>query len=200
MIELVKRRAFVLVGGVFLVYGVSAMGDESATARSTEALKLPSIRADYLRLRASDESLERVSDPFVVGSAEPIVIPPESLAEPPVFMLFGAPLPGTLEPASVLPQPMKPVVVEAYKPKALFAWPDGFLLTLEGTMSAGGSHSARINGTLLMVGQALAIAGEELVLESVDGISAVLRWRGHPIRLDLLKRASVEAGGMPIDS
>lgn len=200
MIELVKRRAFVLVGGVFLVYGVSAMGDEGASARAAEAVKLPSIRAEYLRRRTPDERMERVHDPFVLGSAVPAAIPVESLSDPPAFMLFGAPLPGVLEPASVLPQPVKPVVVEAYKPQPLFTWPEGFLLSLEATMSSGDSRSAHINGTLLVVGQALGIAGEELVLESVDGTSAVLRWRGHPIRLDLLKRASVEADGMPIDS
>ncbi len=202
MIELVKRRAFLLVGGVFLVYGVSAMGGDSATARSVESVKLPSIREDFLRLRPSDEVLERVSDPFVSGSAESeaFLVPEESLSDPPVFMLFGAPLPGVIEPESVLPQPVKPIIVEAYKPAPLFAWPEDFLLTLEATMSAGGIESARVNGTLLVVGQAVQISGEEFVLESVAGISAVLSWRGLPIRLDLLKRASVEADGMPIDS
>lgn len=201
MIELLKRRAFLLVGGIFLIYGVSAMGGDSVAVRSAETMKLPTIRADYLRQRGADVVLKRVKDPFIAGSgvAAPILIPEETLSEPPVSMLFGAPLPGRLEPESVLPQPVKPVVIEVYKPKALFTWPEGFHLTLEATMSAGGIQSARVNGTLLEVGQVLEISGEELLLESVNGTSAVLSWRGLPIGLDLRKSASVEASGMPID-
>lgn len=201
MIELLKRRAFVLVGGVFLVYGVSAMGGDSETLRTARTTKTSSIRADYLRQRDPEAVLEPVSDPFISRDdvAEPILLPEESLSDPPVAMLYGAPLPGLLEPESVLPQPVKPAFVEPHKPENLFTWPEGFHLTLEATMSAGGTQSARVNGTLLVVGQALQISGEELVLESVAGTSAVLSWRGLPIGLDLRKRASVAAGGMPID-
>lgn len=201
MLEFFKRRAFVIACAVFLVYGVSAMDGGTTGLPSADTERLPGLRVEFLRLRDAEESLEPVADPFVAGEPiweeiEPFVQP---LNQPPAYVLVGAPLPGGL-----LPESADLAVVEAQAPekdkeRGLWGWPEDFLLTLDATMTAAGTASARVNGKLMTVGDKIVLVGQELLLESVEGTTAVLTWRGRRIRLDLLERPSVESSAMPID-
>ena len=205
MLDLLRRRAFLLTGGVFLVYGVAAMGGSGAPVRAPETTHLPTVDPDYLRLRAEEALLEEVGDPFQIRPEGVVEVEveeerPSAASSALLPSLQPTPLPAELEPVAVAPEPEPvPVAEPEDKDEDLFAWPEDFLLRLDATMSAGRTRSARINGELLEVGQSLTVAGERFLLEDVRGVRAVLVWRGHRVALDLLESPSVEAAGMPIE-
>jgi len=204
MLDMLRRRAFLITGGVFLVYGVTAMGGSVVAGSAPETTRLPDVDPAFLRVRAEDESLEQVVDPFQRRAEDGALLaeePETPAADGPLLpWLEPTPLPSEREPIAVIPEPEPvPVAIPEDKTEDLFAWPEDFLLRLEATMSAGGAHSARINGELLETGQSLTVAGERFLLEEVRGVRVVLVWRGHRVVLDLMESPSVEAAGMPID-
>ena len=204
LIDLLRRRAFLLTGGFFLIYGVTAMGGSVTAKGAVEAHRLPEIRSDFLRVRGEDEALQPAGDPFnrrpLDGEGFDEVVPEPARLGPLVPSLAPSPLPDELLPHAIVPEPVVVVVPpEPDKDEDLFQWPEDFLLRLEATMSTSRVQSARINGQLLELGQTLDLAGESFLLERVEGLRAILVWRGHRIALDLLDSPSVGPGGMPID-
>jgi hypothetical protein len=204
MLDMLRRRAFLITGGLFLVYGVTAMGGSVVAGSAPETTRLPDVDPAFLRLRVENELLEEVGDPFQRRSedGELLVEEPETpAADGPILpWLEPTPLPSEREPVAVVPEPDPlPVAPPEDNTEALFEWPEDFLLQLEATMSAGGAHSARINGELLETGQSLTVAGERFLLEEVRGVRVVLVWRGQRVTLDLMESPSVGAAEMPIE-
>ena len=73
MIELVRKRIFLVTGGIFLVYGVSAMGGDPPPRATDEGGRgLPEIDERFLRVREVGETLPPVyGDPFRADRPSP---------------------------------------------------------------------------------------------------------------------------------
>ena len=219
MLDLVRKRAFVITGAVFLIYGVTAMGGGPSGAATTESVVMPKINPEFLRLRQLDEILSPVfGDPFRSGRPAPPEVPVGGEGEGPWASqeprLDPSPVPPVVDgvapenageiPAEVLAaweeqQRRKEDGRRPDKPLWLYGLPEGDIFELNSTLDGAGVRAARINGVLLQVGEKLSVAGAQAVLERVEGSTAVVSWRDLEIRLDLYTRPTVSAQQLPID-
>ena len=172
MLDKVKRNAFFIVAGFFAWQGWSSANAtpeelivEEGEDEGQTTIKVPDIRASFLRGAVEDGSSEAPKDPF--GALQQQV---EAMAELGVTDAGGLSVSAETETASTRNT-----------------------LRLESTMHANHSWIARINGHSLRVGEVLPGFDENQppVLVSVSGTVAKLRYNDEMIVLDLTGQASV---------
>ena len=173
MLDKVKRNGFFIVAGFFAWQGWSSanatpealvMEDGEEGDVQTE-IKVPDIRASFLRNMADDGSGEVPKDPF--GALQQQV---DAMAELGVTDAGGLSASADTETTS-----------------------SRLSLRLDSTMHANHSWIARINGHSMRVGETLPGFDENQppVLVSVSGTVAKLRYNDEMIVLDLTGQASV---------
>jgi hypothetical protein len=176
LLEKIKRNAFLVVGLFFLWQGWSGTQVEEPTEEAKDELRMPAIRASYIR-----EGQDQVDGEGDGVGAQAAPRDPFGLAKLKLAM-----------------SQQESAMAELRVHDGGYAEVDTVsktkhALNLQSTMNAGGVWIARINGHTLRVGDQLPDFDEENppVLVSVEGMIAQLRYNGLLVTLDLTGEASV---------